>query len=139
MGTYFDINGTAIFQSTHPCGVRHAKRTFCCCVSAISINAPLRNAISANGCYFLRCYISINAPLWSATKARIDPSHSLFISINTPLRDATMASSFLLDALLISINAPLRDATNADAVVPAGVEHFNQRTLEGCGRFCCRR
>ena len=120
------------FQSTHPCGVRHAS---VCLLSSIlvSIHAPVWGATQKHvalqfgakefqsthpcgvrprvehRCQFLK--VSIHAPVWGATSCNQLRGVCTPVSIHAPVWGATVKSTRSLQPMQVSIHAPVWGAT----------------------------
>ncbi len=71
-GEYVPGVGIVIFQSTHPCRVRHIALLLSVPISFISIHAPMQGATDDEVFAYLNLEISIHAPMQGATTDYID-------------------------------------------------------------------
>ena len=123
----------AVFQSTHPRGVRHFTISSISAGKDISIHAPAWGATKCMHIHFFVFGISIHAPAWGATKSRpkqalsnyhfnprtrvgCDYSYPLTpcgddISIHAPAWGATVTDKIYTHVEIISIHAPAWGAT----------------------------
>ena len=108
---------SAMFQSTHPRGVRPVAR-------------PVMQRMRL---------VSIHAPAWGATCGQpAEPDHQP-VSIHAPAWGATQRARFAFAMMQVSIHAPAWGATGTAYWLPRQATCFNPRTRVGCdwsGGFC---
>ena len=110
--TFEDYQNEAVFQFTHPRGVRPCQASPRRRFRRVSIHAPARGATVADT--FLDC--------------------GALVSIHAPARGATIKGVEKYIRLLVSIHAPARGATSSNFVDIASSAGFNSRTREGCDK-----
>ena len=111
--TIKSVSAPAMFQSTHPHGVR---RLYRCAVGGqppVSIHAPARGATEICRVILRSDFVSIHAPARDATLREIcDYAIADGVSIHAPARGATVVCRHpLVPYFLVSIHAPARGAT----------------------------
>ena len=122
----------AMFQSTHPRGVRPAASTPRRRSTPVSIHAPARGATRrGRGCNGGDS-VSIHAPARGATAALPYLARHRIVSIHAPARGATLLERVARHHRLVSIHAPARGATGARWHTTPTSSSFNPRTREGC-------
>ena len=127
------LTPAAVFQSTHPCGVRHSRH------GAGTLRPSRFNPRTPAGCDFLTNAFSIQMLKFQSTHP-CGVRHAIFqetdlradVSIHAPLRGATARRARFGLLELVSIHAPLRGATGGHSVRRAGAGRFNPRTPAGC-------
>ena len=100
-----------VFQSTHPCGVRHGTILHYCPDCLVSIHAPLRGATEFLTITTGEKWVSIHAPLRGATvmRSRLSPAAVSFNPRTPAGCDPLPRPSTPIRR--VSIHAPLRGAT----------------------------
>ncbi len=103
-----------LFQSTHPCGARHAVTVAGDNRVRVSIHAPVRGAtvLEAEGSVELQ--VSIHAPVRGATTSESPGRTRAGVSIHAPVRGATRSSCRPAGLSRVSIHAPVRGATREE-------------------------
>ena len=83
----------ALFQSTHPHGVRLHRAIYFTRRSYVSIHAPTWGATMDYRTIATQNIVSIHAPTWGATPSWSGKHHGLIVSIHAPTWGATLRSS----------------------------------------------
>ena len=122
----------AIFQSTHPYGVRQFNVISGEIQITISIHAPVWGATTPVRPSGGNLGISIHAPVWGATTLFLKELHDRLISIHAPVWGATFLKRWLYLIFEISIHAPVWGATLIACAKFCSNANFNPRTRMGC-------
>ena len=122
----------AVFQSTHPSGVRLSFPPTSTLSSSISIHAPQWGATGEAEHDGLIRGISIHAPQWGATVAPRPAGHKRVFQSTHPSGVRLRGAFAELPGLGISIHAPQWGATLDGASTARSARYFNPRTPVGC-------
>ena len=105
-------DGSRIFQSTHPRGVRQGQLAEIISIKSISIHAPAWGATTARQDFNPRSRISIHAPAWGATTSVPFTFANFKFQSTHPRGVRHIQHIGFTEALGISIHAPAWGATN---------------------------
>ena len=123
----------ALFQSTHPRGVRRGTLLRPRTGGRVSIHAPAWGATDADAGDLRAGAVSIHAPAWGATRGADKPEAPQLVSIHAPAWGATSCQKQYRDSCLpVSIHAPAWGATIARPTSCPMSRSFNPRTRVGC-------
>ena len=128
-----DTNWLAMFQSTHPCGVRRLARSLL--YHQISFNPRTRVGCDPEedgSCG--ECCVSIHAPVWGATILNFWTRTATMFQSTHPCGVRHLEHSPIYTGE-VSIHAPVWGATRYGDSFPR-IFGFNPRTRVGCDRRC---